>query len=284
MKSLILPPPAGFFSIFNHVVGALLHIEYPTEGYREFYQADPFVTLYDTFYSTDDRNLWDLFFEPIGSKEDNLYLFNRVLIRELMLEGMKECLFDTDGELKLFKTDHSCPVGLGFSSNNVEEQVARCQGVVRKHIRVLPFILRKVEREVEFFKGKVVGIHYRGTDKPRELLPYLKATGRREKIFSIEEYIEEAHKLSPDRIFLATDSEEALDRALKIDSTILYSGCKRSWSEESLHEGNGNELRAEESLIDTLVLSRCCHIIHSLSNIPQAAFFMNPKLTGTFLI
>ena len=251
-----------------------------TDGFEEYYGTEPTVITYDTFYSTDANNLWNLLFDPIGNHQ-----IPREQIVALMAKGAKGIVVDEDGGILREDFDSSCAVGLGFSSEKDDSQVLEvCRSAVKKYVTVRGHILSKINQYKESFVGKVVGIHYRGTDKPRELLPYLKATGREERIPSIKEYIDTAEKYHPDTIFIATDCQRALDEAIRIKPNIIYTDSVRSKDEVSLHEGNGNECRAEESLIDTYLLSNCHHIVHSLSNIPQAAFMINESLTGTFLL
>jgi hypothetical protein len=279
-QAIILPPPAGLFSIFNHVVGSLARTMTLTKGFEEYYQTQPTVAIYDTFYSTDTNNLWNLLFEPIGYHQ-----LPRQQIMALMSKGVKGMVIDDEGGVLREDFDSSCSVGLGFSSEKDDNQILEgCHSAIKKYVKVIPNVSLKINKYKESFVGKVVGIHYRGTDKPRELLPYLKAMGREERIPSIKEYIDAAEKHHPDTIFIATDCQRALDEAIRLKPNIIYTDSVRSDDDVSLHEGNGNECRAEESLIDTYLLSNCHHIVHSLSNIPQAALMINKSLTGTFLL
>lgn len=149
--------------------------------------------------------------------------------------------------------------------------------LVRRYVRVRPGILEKVETYARehFGQSHMIGIHYRGTDKKRDLplVPF-------EAVWSTVQGRIEAANGAPCRIFVATDEQAFLDFMLsRVPRGLLYRDLVRSTDGTPVHERDGdNHAKGEGALIDCLLLARTSCLIRTASNLGLCATFFNPEL------
>jgi hypothetical protein len=129
----------------------------------------------------------------------------------------------------------------------------------------------------QFGDRRVVGVHYRGTDKVRESPIVAYESVRR----NIDHYLE----LYPatDRIFVATDDANFLDhlRSASLGRTIV---CRddsfRSRDGSSIHESsftNKYEIN-RDAIVNCLILSRCEALLKTASILSGWSKLFNPRL------
>jgi len=156
--------------------------------------------------------------------------------------------------------------------------------LIDSYVRVKPAVMAKVDAFYnEHMAGRrVVGIHFRGTDKHTELMHIGDYDGKGER--PIGEYLKTLNSIDKDAlVYLATDCQKAFDiskmylggRLLShkgwyrsVDNTNPY--LKRHKSNKALH--------GEQVIMDWLLLSKCDYFIHGFSNMSATALFMNPTM------
>ena len=158
--------------------------------------------------------------------------------------------------------------------------------LVSKYITIQPRITKFVEWYIEEYMktGKILGLHYRGTDKEgeAETIEYHKV---KENIFF---YIEKYGK--PDKLFVSTDSDEFLQYILNIQlpfSVIYRETDTRSRDRKAIHLDMDSFEKVlkinEEALIDCLLLSKCSFLLKSSSFLSDWSKLFNPTIEVTIL-
>ena len=163
-------------------------------------------------------------------------------------------------------------------------------GIFKKYIKIREDIVNTVE---DFWKTnmkneRVLGVQIRGTDTTKYGL-------------SIQDYIVETKKYLNDnfitKIYIASDTHEALVKFKKefngLDNVLhLPLRRQKNYKGTSIN-GKGNWYTAgfktpkeagDEILMETMLLSRCSHIIHQKSSVSMCALIMNQYVTHTFML
>lgn len=151
--------------------------------------------------------------------------------------------------------------------------------LISKYIRLRPEIVNEVNL---FLKKRVkdkklIGIHYRGTDKfavearpispqkvCRKVMKYLKTLPNKRV-----------------KIFVATDSEKFLNIMQKIfKKRVVFFDMKRSNNNSPLHtdQAINGYMKGKMALLDCLVLSKCDLLIRTSSNLSNASMLFNPNI------
>jgi hypothetical protein len=129
------------------------------------------------------------------------------------------------------------------------------------------------ELSISFDRKKVLGVHFRSTDHPNEILPV-----------SIDRYFDEVdERLSRyDHVFVATDDQHALDQFSKrYTGKLISNRVLRSHNGEALHSDPHNTNRyllGFDALMECYALSLCNEAILTHSNLSYAALIFNPDL------
>ena len=151
--------------------------------------------------------------------------------------------------------------------------------LIDKYLAVKQDILSEVESfcHQHFANRRVLGVHYRGTDKTKEspVIPY--DTVKR----NIEHYL----KLRPetDSVFIATDDMNFIantERA-SVGRPIIYrNDSLRSRDGNSIHESaNTNKYEVNrDAIVNCLLLSRCDALLKTASILSGWSKLFNPKL------
>jgi hypothetical protein len=164
--------------------------------------------------------------------------------------------------------------------NPSQDKRITAKKIIDRFIHIKPEIKEKIE---EFYsthmKGKkVIGIHWRGTDKKNEAIQV-----------PIFEILDEANKHASEADCFLVASDEALfiEESKKIlRLPVIVYDCFRSTTTEALHLMNNGPCKAllgEDVLIETQLLSRCNLFIHTYSNVSLATLYFNPFLKNIFL-
>jgi hypothetical protein len=155
--------------------------------------------------------------------------------------------------------------------------------VLRKYLRPKPHIAARVEDFLGGLgvAGEIVGMHFRGTDKPHEAprvswqhcLDVLRAHLR-------------AHR-SVRAVLVASDEQAFIDfmRAAALDVPVYsHADHIRSASGKPVHmePGNGYE-KGEDALVNALLLSKCATVIRTTSFLSAWASIFNPDLKVVLL-
>ncbi|MGE4168417.1 MAG: hypothetical protein AB7E68_02625 [Candidatus Babeliales bacterium] len=151
------------------------------------------------------------------------------------------------------------------------------ENIIDSFIKIKPSILKKItDFKNEMIDSKIIGIHLRGKHLSSEVihvpLPYI---------------FDEANKFAGENVkfFIATDQEPLLEEAKKcLKGQVMYYPCQRFSATTSPYYGSKlHPKQGEEILIETILLSCCDHLIHTLSNVSTAALYFNPELGHTLI-
>ena len=162
--------------------------------------------------------------------------------------------------------------------------------IFKKYIKIRSDIVQEVE---DFWKQnmedeRVLGVQIRGTDTTKYGL-------------KIQDYIDETHKYLKDnpatKIYVASDTHEALNEFKKefdgmgnvlhlpLTRQKNYQGAsingRNNWSMAGFKSPKD---AGDEILKETMLLSRCYHIIHQKSSVALCALIMNINTTNTFML
>ena len=123
---------------------------------------------------------------------------------------------------------------------------------------------------------KTIGIHLRGNHLGKEVLP-----------IDLSFIFAEANKYAGKNIqfFITTDQEPLLEKAKKeLKGKVIYYPCERFEKTTSPYPGVKHSPQLGENvLIETVLLSYCDHLIHTLSNVSTAVLYFNPALQHTLI-
>lgn len=168
-----------------------------------------------------------------------------------------------------------------------EKNINSLGEVYKKYIRINSFSMQKINEDYEeLLEGnvRVLGVHHRGTD-------YKKIYKYHPKYVTVEEKIEEIEQVQEkyDRIFLATDDQEAIEVFQKrFGSKVCYYG--------DVYRGDGNTsvafsndkrvnhkyLLGLEVLRDVYTLARCEGLIAGISQVAYCARIMKRAMGTEF--
>ncbi|MCL4361428.1 hypothetical protein M1446_03670 [Candidatus Dependentiae bacterium] len=240
--------PHGFFSSFFAVLNNL--------DWCDKNNKIPVVVWDGGYYFVPEKfngsnNAWEYYFEPISN------------------------LSYSEGDS--IRKEYGAPNAFAFPHINPnQENRQRAHAVIQKYIKINPIVQKKID---DFYKQnmegkKTIGIHLRGTDKCYEIKP-----------IDPDEFFKTANKFKEEYQFLvATDEENLLKEAIKkIEGKVIYYPCYRSPNKMPIHCRSPNKAQVgEDVLIETILLSKCEKLIHSISNVSTAALFFNPELESIF--
>ena len=230
-------------------------------------------------------NVWEQYFEPVGPYS------SETLQRMLADPAHARQVWD------LRHVDDSMPAKINADRDSIfswtfgqwrtdapedieawfEEQRRKGRETIRKHVRVKPHVMQKVDAFVESeMRGRyILGVHIRGTD-----LHYAPPVSPAEYFEPIEGYLE-AHPGTA--IFLATDQLQYLEVMQKrYGRRVLSYDCLRSATSTAPFEmkvGSPYQ-KGEDVLIDILLLSKCEFMIRGASNVPEMALYFNPEIVS----
>lgn len=165
-----------------------------------------------------------------------------------------------------------------FSCCAAEMPRERGHELIKKYIKLKPDLQKKVDRYVDDnFKGhRVIGIHYRGTDKIIEA-----PTVSYEVIVKLVK--SEIEKDKNTKIFIATDEEKFLNvMQTTFPGKVVALQALRSQKGYPVHypsnNGADNYKKGEEAVMDCILLSRCSKLIRTSSNLSAASAQFNPSM------
>lgn len=246
----------GFFGDFLTALGALhLYEQGKCSGVSIEYGASG--TYYD---SEKGPNWWEYYFEPIhvGSRE------NAPIVPSIQTAMIGSVNYDFPRivEFTVYRKD--------------------ANALIKKYVRVKWHIKKKLKQIVKnsFGRSKVIGVHYRGTDKIYEdpLAPFENVAAEVDK--AIVQF--ETDKEAKVKIFVATDQQNFLDYMIERypSKVIYYQEGARSLNHNAVHTSAiaTPYKKGEDALIDCLLLSKSDIIIKTSSNLSLCSAYFNPDI------
>lgn len=280
----------GFMAEFNWVLNFL---EYCAVSNTEpVIYWDKNSSYYSDHGYNGSLNAWEYYFEPVSQSRYvqgdrinidihynrpscfwayNEYITNMHMCSKEELQSFKSITHST------FPTYVSYPYGKHHLYNPEFRRYIK-ESTIDRYIRVKKPIQDKID---SFFKQKMankitIGVHLRGRHTYGEI-PFV----------PIEEILKEAntHAGPGVQFLVATDQTRLLDQAKKtLNGPVIDFPALRFSITTSPIPGNKLPPRlGEDVLIETLLLSKCDHFIHTLSMVSTIALYFNPELKHTVL-
>lgn len=261
-------PWAGFYANYLHVAG---HTVYALKkGYIPVVDMQNYPTLYNEkglFMGT--YNAWEYFFKQPG----------RVSI-ETAIESKNYILSD-------FSTMREyIPYRDGNSYFEIEwEKSKPIIDVIFEKLQPRKEIMDEVD---DFFRThcenkKVLGIHYRGTDKKVEVKNHFLSAPLTNYLRSVEECMLD---FKPDIILLCTDDQEAISFfSQKYPGGVVFSNAFRAeigdvegiHLKKNVNREHHNYLLGKEVIMDVMLLARCNYFVFSHSNVATSVMLINNR-------
>lgn len=147
------------------------------------------------------------------------------------------------------------------------------KSLIDKYIKIKPTIKNKIDSFYNTnMKGHhVVGLHIRGGFVWNEV-----------GVVPVEIMCEYANKFAKENtvFYVATDIAPMLETAKKLlkGKVIAYDAYRQATTTSPFAPGQNSPEMGEDVLIETMLLSRCDHFIHTISNVSTAALYFNPNL------
>jgi hypothetical protein len=173
---------------------------------------------------------------------------------------------------------HAYPTGTMHLYNQEFRKIVK-KTCLDKYVHIKKPIVEKINSfyNQHMAGKKTIGIHLRG-----------KFLGGEVTYIPTEILLAEANKYADGntQFFIATDQYPLLEEAKKIlNGRVIYYDVRRSHVTTSPVAG-GSKLHPQEGediLIEVILLSKCNHLIHTLSNVSTTALYFNPELKHTVL-
>jgi Nodulation protein Z (NodZ) len=284
---VIMSSRLGLFAELMKVLASLDHFAAEESAPIVYFNRASFLYWSDSGWNG-SVNGWEYYFEPLspyrledvlGVAAEDLADMTRIQIERLVADEvvindrLLQGKFDMFGDVRPEHRDHFAEL-------------------CREHVRVRDEILTKVDAfAAENLQGRsVIGVHFRSTDKLLEVGSRLEDAGWSADTLSdleLDGYIDEALRRAGDEaaIFLATEDAVALDRARdRLGDRLIHTEATRTREPLPPFISSGGAALGEEALIDCLLLARCSHLVHGVSNLSWAARMFNPELPRTNVV
>jgi hypothetical protein len=264
---VVLDRASGFFSL---VLVALSYFAYSEKkGFKTTVHWGDECLYCTKGNGSEGENIWNNFFQPLATPSP----IHRFPDGDLESKS-KGGDFPGDGVLVARRN----PAMLLSPGRIDEYNRGFLAGIVRKHFTPIPGISAVVHSFASrYFAGHhVIGVHVRGNEHDGEL-GYFRL--RRRPLQSYFDAVSRAGDLGEARIFLATDQQDIVQAFReRYGQRLLLSAARRVNRGESLHGAVGGHDVGVDVLIECLLLSRCNHLVHGISNVSTAACYFNALL------
>lgn len=238
---------AGLFALYFQVIGAI--------DYCQVYHHDLSLQFNKGFYYDPERggSWWDYYFENSFFRFSNNQAIQELNVNDLTIKDQ-----------------------FNFYGRDLHPTIANR---IIPHITIRNHIIQKVDQFIsQHFRGKkVIGLHYRGTDKV--------GGDWQESVRVPYDYVYSNVSECPSDalIFVATDEAQFLEfmnnrfpgRIVSYDAIRSINGVP---VHIPFHTRSSAYKAGEDALIDCLLLSRCNLLIRTDSNLSQASMFISPEL------
>jgi hypothetical protein len=192
-------------------------------------------------------------------------------------------IINKDKPVRFIKIASITELSLGKDYDNVLN-IELATYLIKKYLVVKEDIISEVESFCcrHFAKGRVLGVHYRGTDKVEEspVVPY----------DSVKRNIEHYLKLSPetDCVFIASDDTNFIEIMEKapVGRPIIYrNDSVRSRDGNSIHKSAHTDRYQinRDAIVNCLILSRCDALLKTASILSGWSKLFNPQLPVVML-
>lgn len=274
---------AGFFAEFRKVVENLIY--YQQDGISEFYVdwTDQFFPYKDGI----DDNGWDYYFNPI-----KIYPGDYGEAEGAVFNSYQGGPFH---ELH----DQTC-VAPWLRYEEYKPLRKYVNAIINKHIEIKPQIKKEVE---QYYREHLQGYYCIGVHVRFAFTHQWETPGGHP---SLEQYCQEVDSLIAEqsqvcKVFLASDSHAVInyfkqryptslvhidvyraqnneDPHLIFENAAYYTANPDIWHKKkpAYHGGLG-------VLLDCLLLAKCDHLIHTMSNVSTFATYFNPEIKSTYL-
>lgn len=238
---------AGFFHNFTIVLGCLeMYDLYDYVGLRIDFGKQGLY--YDVDYGS---NWWSYYFDVLDYPPRGGY------------KGKPR--------IKTFNDFEKGEIGNGAQFYMTRE---RAHTLISRYLSVKAEIIEEMQSFYDtYLQGfRVIGVHYRGTDKILEAT----AVSYERTIQVVCEHIESEQ----DKIFVATDEEPFLDAMKKaFPGKICHTSAQRIEGKPVHYASTKCFLKGKEALMDCLLLAKSDLLIRTNSNLSTVAAFFNPTVT-----
>lgn len=283
----------GFFALFFQVLGHIYRAEQEQIVPVVFFGSN---CLYwsDNGYNGIQDNTWEYYFEPVS----------KLTIEDVFDEPLERLKYASIYEYSKANITHNPPeqyagnlkgsilVPAHITVTNCwpdfdpgqqeihEDRRGIFHDLINRYIRIHPTITNKIETfyQHHFANTKVIGIHMRGTERSQEVTGWYKKPHLDENVYMRE--IDRLLREFPDaKIFLATDTKNTVEkfRARYKDRLLTYD-AQRADDGNSPHLQFGGAELGEQVLIESVLLSKTCFLVHGISNVAFAALCFSPNL------
>lgn len=242
---------SGFFSNLSSV---LCHLKIADAiGMIPVVDFQNFRTLYNVNIPINNtKNAWQYYFKPVSP-------FN---------------LDEVYDSKNVFFCSGSYPSSMSYSITEID---GLYDEIYRKYIFLQSYVQDYMIKYSGSFNRRVLGVHFRG--KEQNLVPrHSFAPTEKQMIKYTNEIIE---KYDIDKILLVTEDQKYLDLFINnYKEKVFYTNSFRSYKINSYNVNpreNHRYLLGLEVLIDAQLLSMCCGILCSDSNVSEYAIFINNK-------
>jgi hypothetical protein len=220
-------------------------------------------------------------------------------LKPLIRYNYKENIQDTDYFGELFRYTRSerdlipTPAFTGIRDNdelgwpedyNKKLRLNTAKSLFDRHLTVNPEILAEVEQfcNHNFHGKKVLGVHYRGTDKAGEA----PLVAGEQFLYRIKAVLGERPDL--ELIFLSTDDEKIIRFLMDADlhlPVIYREDAVRSRDGDQFHRKRevSKSVVNRDAIINMLILSRCAHLLKTASILSDCSVIFNPDIGVTLI-
>ena len=247
------------------------------------------------YYSKDGYNgsfnCWEYYFEPVSSliyqPDDNIerrtfYInFSTIWWYAQYIQNMHLLAPEEQSSIVGVPLPYKLDMDMAYpvKGHLYAHQFRRyVKSLIDKYVALKPNVQEKIDM---FYRSmmeghKVVGLHLRGSFIWNEV-----------NTVPLEVLCEEANKNADENtiFYVATDQYPLLDSAKKfLNGKVIYYDCYRQTRTTSPSESQQwPPIMGEDVLVETVLLSLCDHLVHTISNVSTAALYFNPELPHTML-
>jgi len=284
----------GFFALFFQVLGHIYQAEQEGMVPIVFFGSS---CLYwsDNGHNGFQDNAWEYYFEPVSA----------LAIEDIFQEPLERLKHASIYEYSQADITHNPPEqytgdrqGSILVPNNVkvtncwaefdpgqqeihEDRRSVFRNLINRYIHIRPSIIRKINNfyQQHFTGSVVIGVHMRGRERSQEVTGWYRKPHLDEDTYMRE--VDRALKKFPTaKIFLATDTNTTVEKfRARYQHRLLTYDAQRADEGNSPHLQFGGADLGEQVLIEAVLLSKTCFLIHGISNVAFAALCFSPTLS-----
>lgn len=187
--------------------------------------------------------------------------------------------YPKNSEMKYIRINRLWDLDFGKNYDKERLDIEMATKLTREYINIRPEFIDEVNKFVEakFNTGKVLGVHFRSTDKITEAgyVSYEMA------LRNIDNCLNTYNHFT--KIFVTTDDNKFIDylKNSRLTSLICYrEDFYRSDNEKAIHTRMDIDRynMNKDAIINMIILSKCDFIIKTASNLSAISLFLNPSI------